>query len=636
MWQKQILFDLLKAAIVGIGQGKPFLMVLEDLHWLDPTGQEFVVSLLKALENHGLFLLMTTRPVFVPDWKQANLFDVNLEPLTENATGVLVEGVLSGKQIDEKALDYITGRTDGIPLYIEELTRMLVEEEFLILENDRYHLNEKADVQDIPMTLQDLLNARLNRLGQAKETAQMASAIGREFNYELLVRSSFRDAASVQNDLDALMDADLVYRQRRVNDESYIFRHALIRDAAYDGMLSRARKDFHGRIANTLKSDFPETLDDNPMEVARHLAGAEENEEASELGIQAIQKQVSLSSNHEAERTGNLVLNWIGDVGDEVTRIEKELVLNNILTPALMSTRGYGGVDVFELNQRSQKLIEQLRQNEHDLDTEKIDEMVHKTEFAIFNYYHAKGERKQARKMADQILDGFKDNPNLRREVGVRPMIGQAYHADGDYHGTVEVLEKVLELYDEEACKGLELEYGYEPRSAAYYFMAQPALWMGYPEKAKEYYRLGYELSKPSNHMTSFLLASVFNAGYGYFIDEKEHTISVAEEVKSYFSEHYEGEIEDFFIFDYLKIFWDWAVGDEVFPEKCIQKFIDSGQAYAVSHFIPSLVSTYLSKGMTDKAVKIMEEALERCENTDEFLDSSHGEKDACSEFIST
>ncbi|MEM7036784.1 MAG: TOMM system kinase/cyclase fusion protein, partial [Bacteroidota bacterium] len=326
--QKQLLFELLETSIRHLGQEKPLMLVIEDLHWLDPTGREFVEYLLKDLAEKPFFLLMTTRPVFIPEWQQDTLSYVELHPLNETSTEQMVSIVLEGKNIHTDALTYINDRADGIPLYLEELTRMLVEEGYLTDQDGTYQFAAETDIQAIPPTLQDLLNARLDRLGLAKETAQIAGTIGREFGYELLVRSSLRDEASIQTDLDALMDADLIYRQRKVNGDAYIFRHALIRDAAYDGMVSGARKDHHLRIAGTLKENFPETVEENPFEVARHLAGGEEFEEGSEFGIKAIAKQLERHSNQEAIDAGHSIRNWISKIGHEEKKVRLEMQLN--------------------------------------------------------------------------------------------------------------------------------------------------------------------------------------------------------------------------------------------------------------------------------------------------------------------
>jgi len=379
--QKVLLFGLLSRTLSHLDSDQPFLLVLEDLHWLDPTSTEFVTQLLKGLPEQPFLLLMTTRPNFTNPWSKEQFIQIDLETLPEEAVRALVESTLNQKDVDDTAIQYIADRTDGIPLFVEEMTSMLKESGYLIQKENRYHLAENIEDQSVPSTLADLLNARLDRMTTAKETAQLASAIGREFDYELLLKASGKAEETVLQDLDLLTKADLVFRQQRSEGQSYIFRHALIRDAAYDGMVTTHRKSVHNNLAVTIEQSFPEMLENTPMEPARHFAGAGNHERATELGNTAIQKQVSSSGNQEAKAISDTVRTWIGGLDDDIIKQTRLLDMGVNVSGAVMTLDGFGSqpfialsneieASVQELNLLDQRQIlddlqQEVNQNEH-------------------------------------------------------------------------------------------------------------------------------------------------------------------------------------------------------------------------------------------------------------------------------
>ena len=587
--QKQILFNLLEQSILHIGREKAFLLVLEDLHWLDPTGQEFVETLLKNLEGQPYLLLMTTRPVFVPEWKHDYLYDVNLEPLTENATGTLVEGVLNGKKIDEKALEYIADRTDGIPLYIEELTRMLVDENYLLLEAETYKLNEESNVQDIPSTLQDLLNARLDRMGPGKETAQLAATIGREFNYELLRKASLRDEASVQTDLEALMDADLVYRQRRVGDEQYIFRHALIRDAAYDGMVKSVRVDHHGRVAGTLKSDFPEVIEENPFEVARHLAGAEEYEEGSEFGVNSVKKMMENNANQEAIIAGESVSEWIKHVKGEAG-ITLKMELNSSLRAAHFIRGGSGSQKMKELADSDSELISSLSQEgttpvNHELKVKAL-----QSKFANFSIAHTQSKNEEAQKIGEELLEDAHALGARDVVLGAQAFLGQSYFTTGKIKQAQDNLEIVVNNFDKELDADINTRIGICPYTFSTYVLAMIHLFKGEIGKAYQYIHDMHAYSK-----------KIGNVGRDYFM----YTLSVPvlgyngdlEKCKNFVDEAeglYGETLEQIEVVKYFLMVRDWLYGETERSETIIPTMLV--QSHALGAYEIFTVDSYIQK----------------------------------------
>ncbi|WP_082422380.1 TOMM system kinase/cyclase fusion protein [Aquimarina longa] len=353
--QKEILFDTLKKCILSIDAQKKFVFIIEDLHWIDPTSLDFLTTLIDTIAQENYLLLCTARPEFQYNWNKENLTTIELSTLTKSYTQTLIRDIVQ-QEVTEKALDYIVDRTDGIPLFIEDLTHMLLEQQYLVLRNNTYQLKESFDETSVPVTLKGLLNARLDSLGFAKETAQLASAIGREFTYDLLVKSSLNDEDMVQSNLNILLQANLIYCHRNVQKETYVFRHALIRDAAYDSMVTILKQEVHGRVAETIEHDFHDIVRENPFELARHLAEAAQYEKASFYGLESIADILKKSLYLESINQSNIVIEWARKIEIRTQKIEYELRTNQYLVQALIAVKGFANEEVKLINDKSEKL----------------------------------------------------------------------------------------------------------------------------------------------------------------------------------------------------------------------------------------------------------------------------------------
>lgn len=613
--QKEILLETLEKLILNLGQSEKFLLLVEDLHWLDPTSREFLERLLNNVHQQNYLLLMTSRPHFKPEWAYDHLTTIELQPLPKSSVKDMIEGVLDGREVANNTVDYIAQRADGVPLFIEELTRMLYEQGYLILENEIYELDEKINEEAVPITLQALLDARLDKLGLAKETAQLAATIGRNFNYDLLVKTSLRDEASVQADLEQLMNANLVYRQRRVQGEGYIFRHALIRDAAYDGMPNALQQDTHGRIAITLENDFPQVKEENPFEVARHFAGATQFVNAAEYGIQMVQKQVAGSSNKEALLLNHTVKKWTSHITILVKQIETELRLNDAVLPAFMAMEGYGGESVVNATRRNEELIDKVKGLDSTLSSEALSELAHRSEWGIFLSYHFHAKRKGARRVMKKMLKDLKESGNREREVGMLSLIAEAHMVDGDWEFARDLCLRILEIYNEETDIEIGNNYGLQPKSTAYYFLSRIYCCLGYPHKGIKYIERSIENAKEVGHLVSTTLTYNYKAILGSVLQDKQ---MVKDAVEGYQQNHGDATGNDW-ILAFQHMLRDWGNGETEFTEQFFESLFDSGQLYALGYFEPFLAETYRDKGLYAKAVELMESSVERCTENNEL-----------------
>jgi predicted ATPase len=260
---------------LGLAHRQPVLLVLEDAQWADPTSLELIELMLDRIGEASIFFLVTARPEFAHEL--ANHPAVTR--LALNRLGRLqIEGMIArlsrGKALPEEVVDEIITKTDGIPLFVEELTKTVLEADFLEETADAYVLCQPLDRLAIPSTLNDSLMARLDRLRPIKEVAQLAACIGREFDYRLMAAISPLSDEQLQEALDQLVGAELVFRRGAPPDASFTFKHALVRDAAHESLLKSKRAQLHGRIAEVLEKRFSQRAEAEPELIARHFAEA--------------------------------------------------------------------------------------------------------------------------------------------------------------------------------------------------------------------------------------------------------------------------------------------------------------------------------------------------------------------------
>ena len=297
--QKEKTLEALIARIEALAQRGPVLMVVEDVHWIDPTSQELLQMLVPEVHRRPVLLIVTHRPEYVPAWQGlGHVTIMALNRLGRSQGATMVEAVAQGRSLPSVVLDEILARTDGVPLFVEEMTRSVLESGLLREVADGYTLQGPLTALAIPASLRDSLMARLDRLGPAKETAQIGACIGREFSHELLGRVSTLDAGALEASLQRLLLAGLVTRNEQGEDAGpdgvYTFKHALVQDAAYDSLLKSRRSELHGRIAHVLETALAERVTHSPETLAHHHTQAGHPAQAIPLwraaGISAVQR----------------------------------------------------------------------------------------------------------------------------------------------------------------------------------------------------------------------------------------------------------------------------------------------------------------------------------------------------------
>ena len=298
--RRQRTMDALVRQVEILSSTAPVLVVFEDAHWADPTSLELIGRLASHIASHRVLLLISFRPEFEAPWiEQAHVTALALNRLAPRDVDVMIDHIVGNNPLPAAVRQDIIERTDGIPLFVEEMTKAVLE-----TASEDAALRTAASVPSpamaVPASLHASLMARLDRLGGSKELAQIGAAIGREFSHELLAAVACRPEAKLEMQLDRLMRAGLLFRQGVPPDATYLFKHALVQDAAYGLLLREPRRHLHARIAETFESKFSEIAENQPEVLARHWAEAGNIEKAAVLWGKAGQRSAQRSALVEA------------------------------------------------------------------------------------------------------------------------------------------------------------------------------------------------------------------------------------------------------------------------------------------------------------------------------------------------
>lgn len=284
---KSLALEALFEQLAGLA-AQPVLIILEDAHWIDPSSAELFHLIIDRIQRLPVMALIAYRPGFSPPWTGfPHVTTLSLPNLNRRNSAMLIERVMGGRKLPPEALDHIITRTDGVPLFAEELAKTLVDSGAFELEGDSFRLTRPLPSLSIPASLQDSLMARLDRLSNGKDVAQIAATLGRVFSHDLLEAVSPHDSATLNDALDQLVEAELIYRRGSPPDAVYEFKHALVQDAAYDSLLRRNRQQIHSRIGEILEERFPEVVTTKPELLAHHFREAGLPAKAFQYAIRA-------------------------------------------------------------------------------------------------------------------------------------------------------------------------------------------------------------------------------------------------------------------------------------------------------------------------------------------------------------
>jgi predicted ATPase len=399
----------------------------------------------------------------------------------------MIERVLGGKSLPPAVVQQIVAKTDGVPLFVEELTKTIVESGLLTAVNDHYELRGPLPPLAIPATLQDSLMARLDRLSTVREIAQLGATIGREFSYELLQAVTQLDEEQLQQGLKQLVEAELVYQRGLVPRAHYVFKHALIQDTAYQSLLKSRRQQLHQQIAQVLEEQFSETKEAQPEFLAHHYTEAGLIAHAIPYWQRAGQKAVGRSANTEAISHLTRGLELLKTVPDTPERRQQELLLQTILGPALMAAKGYAAPEVERAYARARELCRQMGE------TPRLLQVL----LGLETFYFVRGEFQTARELGEQCLTLAQRLQHPVRLLQAHYALGITLFHLGELASAREHLEQGIALHDPQKHPPRAVQ---DPGVACLSYVAWTLWLLGYPEQALQRSREALTLAQALSH----------------------------------------------------------------------------------------------------------------------------------------
>jgi class 3 adenylate cyclase len=424
------------AHLSGLAARQPMLVVYEDVHWIDPSSLELLSLTIERIAHLPVLVLATARPEFRPPWaEEAHLTTLGVGRLDRLEAESLVGHVAADQALPREIIEQILAHTDGVPLFVEELTKA-------VLEAGPHSSRDAMGRQmppavEVPASLHSSLLARLDRLGPAREVARIGAVIGREFDYEVLRAVARMPEADLASALNLLCDAGLTFRRGHPPEAKFLFKHALVQDAAYGSLLRADRRDVHRRIAGALEAHFSEIAEIQPELVAHHFTEADMAEPAARYWLKAGQHALGRSGMMEAASLLRKGLSLIATVPDSVERREYELDLQIALGQAVIATQGYAAPAVGKAYARARELCEQL-------------ESAHRLLPILYGQWahHSVADLIEARKLAAEIRDfGEVQDNTIVRVMSCRAS-GLTHLMLGDFAIARDYLEQGLSLYD--------------------------------------------------------------------------------------------------------------------------------------------------------------------------------------------
>ena len=473
--RKEKTFEALLAQLNGVAARQPVLLIFEDVHWMDPTSLELLAAIVEHAPQLRTLLLVTARPQFLPPWPSyPHLTTIALTRLSRRDGAALVLGVTGGKILPKEVMDQILAHTDGVPLFIEELTKMVLEGGLLRERNGAYVLDGPLPPLAIPTTLQASLTARLDRLSPVREVAQIGAVAGREFHYELLKAVAGLPKQKVDESLDQLVRSELIFCRGEIPHAIYTFKHALVRDAAYAGLLKSRRVHMHAAIAKALELAFPEVVQTQPEIIAYHYTEAGSYEKALHYWYDAGKKSVTRSAHNEAVGHLEQGLKLIPNIDDPMLRNKSELLLQTLLGNTLRAIKGWSTDNVKHAYTRALQLCKETGLDEHAFPAV----------FGLWTWNFLRAAHSEAQTLAEHLLKTAENVDDSAYKVLAHEARGFTLFAQGNFAAAHAELERSINLCeDTRATAYLDLS-AQDPRVHVRSYDGMALWFLGYPDQA--------------------------------------------------------------------------------------------------------------------------------------------------------
>ena len=582
---------------------QPMLFVVEDLHWVDPTTLELLATLLDEAAHERLLTLFTFRPEFLAPWRnKSHLMQVVLNRLSKRQIGEMMLRRSKLKSIPQRLIDQVVERTDGVPLFVEEFTNMVLASGKVREIDGSLEISESFPLHEIPATLQDLLMARLDRMASNIEVVQLASALGREFSYELLHAVCPLDEAPLQTELTKLVEAELLFQRGRLPNAHYQFKHALIQDAAYQSLLRKKRQQFHQHIGQVLEADFPETCAGQPELLAHHFAEANVPAKAVEYWSRAGARALERCGHQEAIQHLTQALELLKTVPDSPGRGVQEIQIHISLGVPLQATRGYSAPEVEANYARAHELCQQVGA------TTQIFPVL----YGLFRYYMLQAKYEKALELGEQLRVQAEQVGSQGFVVAAHRALGATLCYCGDTGRSSDHLQKVLAIEPTASMRTDSYRYDVVDLWITSRSYLSWVLWLrGYPDAALAQAQQALASARGLEHPFSLTLAWSFASWLHQFRHEVEALTAASDQAVSMSKERGYA-----FWSGWGQIKHGWVLGEQARFDEAIAEIIAGlrawraqGSELGISYYLTLLAEIYGKAGQIDNGLEALAEA---------------------------
>ena len=490
--------DLTEAA----ARKQPSVMLFEDVHWADPTTLEVLDLLIDRVRTIPLLVVLTHRPEFQSRWAQhGHVIGLNLSKLTRAQSGAMVARLAGIKTLPSSLVKQILTKTDGVPLFVEELTNSILESGELKEAGDHYEYAGDMRSISIPATLRDSLMARLDRFVPVKEIAQIGAAIGREFSYELIAAVAPMRQSQLDTALSQLTYSGLAFRRGTPPDATYTFKHALVQDAAYDSLLKSPRQELHAKIARVIEERFPGVKDTEPELLAHHLSAAGADAAAIPSWYKAATNAVERVALLDAMAHCARGLALLSALPDSQDRARQELALQLVLGQAAAQAKGWAAPEPEQAFSRARALCEAIGDAPE----------VFPALWGVWAFSVVAGRMVAAEAVALEFLGHAKRSGDSAAVCEGQRIVGEMALHLGDLRRARAHLEEGIGVYDAEAHRGNIKLYGQDSGMTNLVYLSSVLWLLGYPDQSRRAQQGAMELAERSGQPFGLAWAHIFD-----------------------------------------------------------------------------------------------------------------------------
>jgi class 3 adenylate cyclase/predicted ATPase len=490
--KKERTLEALIRQLEGLAHRVPVVMVFEDAHWIDPTSRELLDLTVERVRSLSVLLIVTFRPEFQPPWTgQPQVTMLALNRMDRRDRAALVAQIAGGKALPSDVIAQIVDRTDGVPLFVEELTKSILESGLLREEVDRYVFDGALPPFAIPTSLHASLLARLDRLASVRLVAQIGAAIGREFSYALLRTVSRLPEDELQAALYRLVASELVFQRGIPPDAVYTFKHALVQDAAHGSLLRSSRQQLHAQITRALEAHFPELMDSQPELFAQHYAEAGLAEKSVACWGKAGHRSITRSAMAEAAAQFEKALDQLALLPDDLEHQRQELEFRSALGAVLRGVKGQAAAETGQAYARARELWEQLGSPSEFL----------QIPYGQSLYHMVRGELDLARRLDEDLLSLSRQRQDSAGLLLGHVSAGRNLMLVGKFELSRSHLEEGLALHDPISHHSLGRQAGIHPSSLTY--LGNVLFCLGFPDQALTQSDIGLARARALAHPPS-------------------------------------------------------------------------------------------------------------------------------------